>query len=173
MRTPSTSIDLVDGVYAPASERLVQAMSVPKARMPRVRRKPRGQPVTPETRAKVMGDVLMRRMRRAKAREDVKAAELVLVEEKLTEQELKELLTPSREQLDQLRKLAAGGAHRHAGTVLGALKIMLEHTVAKPKVETGLEGAVTVVVNKVVGEAAGGAYQMPAEGTSGTKGPNA
>jgi hypothetical protein len=83
-----------------------------------------------------------RKARREAAKEVVEE-----LSEALTEEEVKELLTPSREQLEMLRSLAAGKTERYAGSVLGALKIMLEHTVAKPKQEIGGDGLVQVVVN--------------------------
>jgi hypothetical protein len=98
-----------------------------------------------------------RKARRAAAKAAVQASPL-------SEDEVKELLTPSREQLEKLRDLAAGKTKRHAASVLGALKIMLEHTVAKPKQEVGGDGLVQVVVNTLP-KAEGETFQAPAGAT--------
>jgi hypothetical protein len=107
-----------------------------------------------------------RKERRARAKET--ATELA---KSLTEAEVKELLMPTREHLEAIRAIAAGRAPkgvqvrsgadalRHTGSMVQALKIMLEHTVSKPKQETGMEGVVQVVVNTL--PAKGEAYSLP------------
>lgn len=103
-----------------------------------------------------------RKARRDKARGVVKE-----LQGRLTEEEIRELLAPSREHLEELREMAKGKVKRNAMAQMQALKVMLEHSVAKPRDPNAAE-PVTVVVNAVPAEEK--PYQMPAEGTDGTKG---
>jgi hypothetical protein len=83
--------------------------------------------------------------------------------EPLSEEEIKGLLTPTREHLEKLRRLASGVAGRHSATVMQALKIMLEHTVPPAKKEEVGGGQVQVVVQTLPAKVE--RFQAPSEAT--------